>query len=376
MQKIYKKDGCQKKTNLLFLLQTLGTGGSERIVKSLCENLDQRMFRCFVISLIDGEMKKEFMQLDIPVYSLDKRGHDAFKIMRQISTFIKTNQIHVINAHHFSPFLHAFYGAKKHGCKIFFTPHSSWEIELMSNNYTAFCRILLTFSNGAIGISPSVSESILKKFHLPKHKVFTIINSVDYRRFNTNVDVRKKKQELNIKKQEKVIGAVGGLRRVKNYSTLIKAFKIVKEKIDNVKLIIIGEGKMRGELEDLTKDLNLSNKVLFLGVRSDIPELMKLMDVYCLTSFFEGLPLSLLEAMSAGVPILGTDVPGIRDVIIQEQTGLLVSSDNHKELAEGLIRVLTHPFLARKLAKNGKNFVLENYSIEMWISQYEKLFAS
>jgi glycosyltransferase involved in cell wall biosynthesis len=365
----------KKRTNLLFLLQTLGTGGAERIVKSLCENLDQRMFKCFVISLIDGEMKKEFVQLKIPVYCLNKRGHDALNLMHLISTFIQTNQIQVINAHHFSPFLHAFYGAKRHRCKIYFTPHSSWEIELMSSNYSIFCRILLAFSNGAIGISPSVSESIIKTFHLPEHKVFTIINTIDYKRFKINVDIRKKKRELNVKGKEKVIGAVGGLRRVKNYPSLIKAFKIVHEKMDNVKLIIIGEGKMRDELESLAKDLGLSNKVSFLGVRSDVPELMKVMDVYCLTSFFEGMPLSLLEAMSAGVPIVGTDVPGIRDLITHEHTGLLVSSDNHKELAEGLIRVLMHPFLAEKLAKNEKKFVLKKHSIENWIWQYERLFG-
>ena len=123
----------QERNNLLFLLQTFRTGGSERIVKDLCENLDSTKFKCFVLALVGGEMQQEFEEKGVTVNCVDKRGHDTFNIMRRISAFVKTHQIHTINAHHFTPFFHGFYGAKIHGCKIIFTAHTCNEIDLIDN---------------------------------------------------------------------------------------------------------------------------------------------------------------------------------------------------------------------------------------------------
>lgn len=365
----------QKRIKLLFLLQTLRTGGSERIVKELCDNLDPNKFRCFVLALVGGEMQEEFREGGIPVHCVNKQGRDILRVSRQISEFIKTNQIQVINAHHFSPFFHGFYGAKLNGCKIIYTAHTCPEVDLLSSSWTMVGRILLSFSDAAIGISHDVSGSIIRKFHLPKDKVFTIINAVDHRRFKVNVDVIDKKKELNIKREEKVIGSIGSLGKQKNYPNLIRAFTILQERMGNIKLLIIGEGRRRNELESLIKELGVDGKVILLGARSDVPELMKVMDVYCLASIYEGLPLSLLEAMVAKLPVIGTDVTGIRDTIIHEKTGLLVTSDAPEELAEGLSRILINPDLAKELSENGQKYALEKHGLAEWIREYEQLFT-
>ena len=363
-----------RKINLLFILQTFRTGGSERIVLDLCENLDPAKFKCFVVALVGGELEKTFREKGVITHCVYKRGHDALRVMRQISTFIKKHQIHVINAHHFTPFLHSFYGAKIHGCKIFYTGHTSPEIDLLNGFWSMVGKILLHFSDGAIAISDGVYKSIIKKFHLKKDKAFKIINAVNHKRFEIDVDTKKKKKELNIQSKEKVIGSVGSLRKQKNYPNLIRAFNIVQKKMGNVKLLIIGEGKRRSELKALVKELGLDSNVLFLGARLDVPELMNIMDIYCLASFFEGLPLTLLEAMSAGLPVIGTDVTGITDVIIHESTGLLVQSDDPEALAKSLVRLLTNPALAKELSVNGKRYVFEKHGMAKWISEYEQLF--
>ncbi len=94
------------------------------------------------------------------------------------------------------------------------------------------------------------------------------------------------------------------LRKDKNYPNLIRAFRIVEERVPGAKLVIAGEGKRRKDLEILIGELDLTGKVLLLGARDDVPEIMKVMNVYCLSSLMEGLPLSLLEAMSAGLPVV------------------------------------------------------------------------
>ena len=369
----------QKRINILFVLQTFRTGGSERIVMDLCENIDRNKFNPFVVGLVDGLMKEDLKKIDIETLCVNKAQYNTLKVMTRISKFIGDHHIDIINAHHFTPFFYSFYGGKKNGCKIFYTGHTSHEIDLINVFWSMVGKTLLHFSDGAIAISDGVSDSIIKKFNLRKDKIFKIINAVDHQRFQTTIDPLQKREELNLKKDDQVIGIVGSLRRQKNHANLIKAYNSVRQKINTVKLLIvgsgIGKGKREKDLHTLVKELGLEEKVIFLGARLDIPEILKVMDIYCLPSFFEGLPISLLEAMSAKLPVIGTDVIGIKDVIKNEKTGLLVPSNNPEKLAEALIRLLNNPGLRKELSENGYKYVLENHDKDKWINHYEKLFS-
>jgi glycosyltransferase involved in cell wall biosynthesis len=365
------------KTNILFILQTLRTGGSERVVVDLCRRLDAGRFNCFVAALVDGELRETLRQMKVPTLlpRIRSARQDALNVIREISDFIGVNGIHVVNAHHFTPFFYGFYGAKRHGCRIFYTAHSRNEVDLVGKAWSVLGGILLRFSDGAIGISPDVTEAIRRRFRLRAARALTLTNAVDHSRFEVNVNVKAKRGELGIGEADRVIGCVGNLRRDKNYPNLIRAFKIVEERAKGAKLVIAGEGKRRKDVEALIGELGLEGKVLLLGARNDVPEIMKVMDVYCLSSLREGLPLSLLEAMSAGLPVVGTDVRGIRDVIANGQTGLLVASDSPEQLSQALFEVLTDKKLARGLSERGRGYVLREHGVEKWVGRYESLFS-
>lgn len=368
-------DDKSERIKVLYLLQTFRTGGSERIVMDLCQSLDPSRFSFCVAALVGGILQDDFNRLGIPTLCAYKDLHGAREVMRQISAFVKKHQIRVISAHHFTPFFYGFYAAKRHGCKIFYTAHTCPEVDLFNDIWSLVGRVLLSFSNGAIGISHDVSASMKKQFHLSGKKTHTIVNVVNAERFDLHIDVRKKKRELGVRSYERIIGAVGSLRRQKNYPNLIKAFQIVRKEMGNVKLLIVGEGKRNDDLESLVKKLQLEDKALLLGARLDVPEIMKAVDVYCLPSLFEGLPLSLLEAMCAGVPVVGTNVVGIRDVISHEKTGLLVPPDDPEQLAEALIRVLNDSALGKRLSGNAHQYVLEKHGKARWIAENERLLG-
>ena len=360
---------------ILFVLQTLRTGGSERIVKDLCENINREKFLPYVVSLLDGEMFEEFLSAGIPTYCVHKKGKDALETITKISRIVCDNQISLINAHHLTPFFHSFFAAKKNRCKLLYTGHTCPEIDVLSTSWATIGRILLNLSEGGIGISNDVSKSIHKKFGLNYHKIYTIQNAINTSRFELNIDVLGKKNILGLSKEDRIIGSVGSLGRQKNYPNLIKAFKNVKEKEKHVKLLIIGEGKRRFELENLIKELGLTKDVILLGARLDVPELMQIMDIYCLSSDFEGIPLTLLEAMAASRPIVGTDVIGIRDIVISEKTGLLVPPNDPLALSRAFERILTSSELSAELSKNANQYVHVKHSTKRWIEQYENLFC-
>ena len=365
-----------RKVNVLFLLQTLRRGGSENIVKDLCQHLSPEKFNFFVIALIDGQLKDTFREMGIPTLCVQRDQKGFFAATREISSFIKKHKIDVVNAHHFTPFVHGVYGAKARGCRIYYTAHSRHEVDLIGRFWSTIGSFLLRFSDGSIGISPDVSRAIKQTFHLPDVKVLTILNAVNHRRFNGAVDRQTKRRELGIDEAVPVIGCVGNLRMQKNYPNLIKAFAIVRKVVGRAKLMIVGEGKREDELRSLTKKLGLEEDVMLLGPRSDVPEILKALDVYCLASSFEGLPLSLLEAMLVGLPAVGTEINGTRDVITHEENGLLVPSDNPEELAKALLRIINDKAFAEILAKNGRNYVLERHGYDKWTESYERLFSA
>ncbi len=366
------------KTNILFILQTFRTGGSERLVMDLCRHLHPARFRCFVASFVDGVLRTNFDEMGITTLLIPIRSakEDALRIMREISGFIGRNNVHVVNAHHFTPFFYSFYGARRHGCRLFYTAHSRAEIIASNTGWSIIGGIMIRFSDGAIGISPDVGDAIRKQFSIGARKVLTLTNAVDHRQFAGNGNRRACRNELGLEDGDIVIGCVGNLRKDKNYPNLIKAFKMVRQRVPGTKLIIAGEGKRRPDLETLIRELGLEEGVFLLGPRNDVPEIMNAMDIYCLPSFSEGLPLSLLEAMSAGLPVIGTNVRGIQDIVEHGRTGLLVPSDDPGKLAEALIRVIDDSELARQLSRSGREYVIKEHGFEAWIARYEALFSS
>lgn len=149
-----------------------------------------------------------------------------------------------------------------------------------------------------------------------------------------------------------------------------------------VKLLVIGQGfendieNTEQELRNFVDENGLDKNVLFLGYRSDIAELLKIMDIFCLTSFKEGLPVSLIEAMAAGLPVVGTNVEGIRDVIITNKNGFLVQLDDINGLKDALYNLLKDEALRNKMGNESKALAMSNYSITECINKYQDLFFS
>jgi L-malate glycosyltransferase len=179
-----------------------------------------------------------------------------------------------------------------------------------------------------------------------------------------------------------VIGIVANLKKVKNHLFLLQAFAKLAKEYARVKLLVIGQG-FAGESDNTDRDLRLFvenhrlvERVLFLGYRTDIPELLQVMDVFCLTSLREGLPIGLIEAMAAGLPVVGTNVEGIRDVITPNLDGVVVAPGEVTALKDALISLLQNPQLRERIGKAGRDKAVGRYSLERCVREYERLFLS
>ncbi len=173
-----------------------------------------------------------------------------------------------------------------------------------------------------------------------------------------------------------VITYVGILRSVKGHEVTFNAVKTVVDSFPDAKFLIVGDGPREEALEKVVNDLGISGHVVFTGFVQDIPEIYSISDLAVLSSWSEGLPQSLLQAMAAGVPVVATRVGGVPEVVIHEKTGLLVEPGDHEALAKGIIRLLENRDFSLQLAERAKDNVKNKHSVTHMIEKTESLYKN
>jgi glycosyltransferase involved in cell wall biosynthesis len=185
--------------------------------------------------------------------------------------------------------------------------------------------------------------------------------------------ISKEDKAVNAKK---TIGIIGRLAAVKDHKNLINAFKLAREKLKNIELMIVGDGPLKQELESYVQEMGLAESVVFTGARRDIAQLLSGFDIFILSSLDEGMPITLLEAMAAGVPVIATKVGGIPEIVVDGKTGFLVPPQAPDKLAEKIYLLLENGKLADLMGKEGRKSVDENFSIGKMVSKYEAIYLA
>ncbi|MCM8830195.1 MAG: glycosyltransferase family 4 protein [Candidatus Omnitrophica bacterium] len=220
----------------------------------------------------------------------------------------------------------------------------------------------------------TMRKNLIEKGKFPSDKIISIPTGISEDFFNVKRDLNAK-IKYGLDKTSIVITNVGILRKVKGHKTTLQAVKSVVRHFPNAKFLIVGDGPYRKNLEELTDILGIKQYVIFTGFIDNIPEIYSFADVAILTSWSEGIPQSILQAMAAGVPVVSTEVGGVPEVIKQEKTGLLVKPGDYEALAGCIVRILRNPTFAAALAKNAKEFVKRDYSVECMLDKIEDLYA-
>ena len=222
----------------------------------------------------------------------------------------------------------------------------------------------------------AVRQQLINHNHLDPNKVFSIPTGVDMDRFqpgSSNMEIRKK---LGLQAGKLVVGTVSFLRPEKGLDVLIEAMGLLKQEFSNVCCLIVGIGQEREKLLAQIRQQHLEETVVLTGFRDDIPELLRIMDVFVLPSLEEGMPQSLLQALAAERAIVASSVGGIPEVIINGQTGLLVPPRNPIALAQQIERLLREPEQRKAMGQAGRQVIVRHYSVESMLTKTEQLYLS
>jgi glycosyltransferase involved in cell wall biosynthesis len=280
------------------------------------------------------------------------------------------------------PLFYAYFACKLLGCRLICTEHSIWDIQPKGILKKWVTKIIYNTIDAVVGVSSEVTEMFRERFNVKKRKAHTIVNGIDTSRFKPRSKDFKLMSSIGVNKDNIIIGMTANFRRVKNHILLIRAFKIIQKKFPESRLLLIGQGfegdpeNCKREIEELVKKTGLCEKVIFLGYRKDVQCLLPILDIFCLSSFHEGLPLSLIEAMACQIPVIGTNVSGIRTVIKNGINGYLVNTNDHLEFANCLNKLLSDSSLRTKMGKLSRKVVEDFYSLERFSTRYSRLFNS
>ncbi len=241
-------------------------------------------------------------------------------------------------------------------------------------------KMAATISDMLIFVSESnLSEAKSRKIGNPA-KYFLIRSGIDIGFFkNTQVDKISKKKEIKINSEDFVITTIGPFKKQKNLSDFLIIANLLKYRGLKSKFLIVGDGEEREKLNVIREALELTDEVRFMGwlkEKKEVAEILKITDVFVMTSLWEGLPRSILESMAAGVPVCANAVDGVKDVVKDGDTGLLAEPFDTKRMAENILRILKEEGLGKRITVNALKMLDESFDIGKMVIRQENLYAN
>ena len=185
----------------------------------------------------------------------------------------------------------------------------------------------------------------------------------------------RKRAELGVSADEPLVGMVARLARQKGCEHYLRVARRVLDKMPSTRFVLVGEGELEERLRGMADELRLGDRFLFLGHRDDADEIYWALDLFVLTSLWEGLPYVVMEAMAAGLAVVATDVPGTRDIVRDDATGYLVDPEDEADMAERIMELLADPERGKRMGRLGKERVARRFTRDRFIREIEALYS-
>ncbi len=361
---------------ILFLSTSMGMGGADKQLLSAAQELRSRGRDVFIVSLTPlGPMGLEARGLGIPIESLGmRRGMPDPRGLVRLVRLVRAWKPDVVHSH----MVHANLMARALRLVVRIPAVVSTIHNVYEGGRLRMAAYRLT--NGLVDHMTIVSEAAADRFVgegiVPKELLTVVANGVDTDLFrNVPAGTRASLRAALDLDRGFVWLAVGRFEVAKDYPNMLRAFARVRERNPRALLLLVGRGSLQAETESLAHELGLSGGVRFLGVRGDIPEIMSAADGYVMSSAWEGMPMVLLEAAAAGLPIVATTVGGNHEVVLDEVSGFLVPPRNPEALGLAMLRLMGLPGAQRgAMGERGREHIRTRYGLGQVAERWEALY--
>ncbi len=365
------------KRRVLHVIYSLYRGGAERVIETQILCGDRRRYEILVCSITGGgDLVDRMSNAGARVFLLGKRRRGDFTAATKLANLINVERVDVLHLHN-SPGM--FWGTVAQSLcgrrvPIVRTEHNPYLPGSMPRLFRALYPRFTKRARRVICVSEVVRRSFVEAFPALADRFVEIPNGIrvqDYEKLPPRHECR---AQFHLAPGERLVGTVGRMSPVKNHKLLIEAFARVHEKAPGANLAIIGEGELRAKLADYAADLGVSEYVSLVRESKKIDYFYGALDVFALSSDSEGMPLTLLEALASGVPVVATEVGGIPEVVESGKTGYLVPKGSAEFLAKRIVELLQDPAKAQAMAIAGRAMVREKFPAEKMVAGIENIY--
>jgi len=356
---------------------SLQSGGLERIIRNFAAYLDRKKYEFSACALdTNGVFGEEIRAMGSPVFVLGKKQGVDVKLPRALYRLFRAERVDIVHTHNFSPLLYASIPARLAGVKaLVHTEHARTNFPDAKRRMVAE-RWLSHVVDVITAVSPQVKRDLVQYENIRPDRIQVIRNGIDTVPPVSSVCPSDLRRTLGIASEHYVVGVCCRLTSQKGVIYLLQAAPTILAKHPQTVFLIVGDGDLRGELEQTATDLGLRDRVIFTGFRSDVADILRLLDVYVLPSLFEGTPLGLLEAMLAHKAVVATRVGSNSEVVEDGVSGRLVEPKRPDQLADAISSLLSSPGEREQMERLACERVRSMFSLDRMMYEYDILYRT
>ena len=366
------------------IINSLEYGGAEKVLVNIVNNEDQSEVQPFVFSLSDINPLQEELRAEIPFFFYKKCPVFDFALVFKLFRKFRALRIDIVHMHGWGIYPESFLAAYLARVPVkILMDHGLVSLENEEQDektkYHCFKDTILSFfinrTAAFIAVSNDMKINMVRRKQIAAEKIFVIHNGIPAPAAVSGESTPIPCIEAIKKGGEPVIlCSVGRLAEIKNYRTLIAAFHEVRKHQAGIKLLLVGDGPERMQLEETIADLKLDNDVFMPGFSQEVLSILKQVNVFILPSFFEGISIAMLEAMSVGLPVIASRVGGNIELIEDGRNGFLFAPDDREALVSSILTLVADKSLQEKFSKANRLKFIEHYSIDISISRYHEVY--
>ncbi len=357
---------------VLFVITCMPVGGAETLLVELVRRMNRRQFRPELCCLKYLGPLGEVLAKEIPTFTGLLAHKYDLRVLPRLRRLMRRRQVDAVVT------------VGTGGDKMFWGRLAAWLAGVpvicsalhstgLPDRVEWLNRRLAPLTDAFIAVAHSHAQYLAEHEGCPPNRICVIPNGVDTERFRPQPKNAALAEQLGIPSGAPVVGIVAALRPEKNHELFLSAARLVRQTRPDAVFLIVGDGVRRAWLEQQAASLGLADRVIFTGNRPDVPEVLSLLDVFVLSSHMEANPISILEAMAAGKPVVATQVGSIPENVQEGQTGFLVPPGDAASMAERVLWLLSQPEQSAQIGQKAREHVLRRGSIQQTVAGYENL---
>lgn len=365
-----------QKLRILHTIRQGKIGGGETHVLDLVSHLDTNHFQSEVLSFTDGEMVEQLRSKGIPCHIISTERPFDFSVWKEVRKLMADRKFDLVHAHGTRACSNSLNAARKLHLPLVYTIHG-WSFHqdqstLVRNLRELSEKYLVHRTTLNVSVSQSNNQDGIKRLGMPHS---TVVNyGVNLTKFDAHKDYPLSREDLGLPKDKVLVGIVVRLTIQKDPLTFLKAAKELREYSNKLHFVVVGGGELEPDCKSYVAQEGLEDVVSFVGFRTDVPAVLSLLDIYCLPSLWEGLPIGVLEAMAMAKAIVATPVDGTKEVIHHNQSGLLFDEYDHEAMAKCILELSEDGEKRKMLGENALAKIHESFMVDRMANELGEIY--